>query len=205
MSSSTYTGQPRKVQGDSTVHPTRDAEMASADDPSASGNLDKIRDILFGAQTREHDRRFAQLEQHLLREATELRNDLKRRFDSLEIYIKKEVDALTSRLTQEQELRGASVTKLAQDLTQLATALYDKARELESQSTQSQHHVLQQLTERTAELANDVRARHAETTSALNQAVRDLRSEKTDRSMLAAILTEAGKRLANDEANAGRS
>jgi len=205
MSPSTYTGQPRKAQEDSTVNPTQEVEMASADDPSASGNLDKIRDILFGAQAREHDRRFAQLEQHLLREATDLRNDLKRRFDSLEIYIKKEVDALTSRLTQEQDLRGASVTKLAQDLTQLATALHDKARELESQFAQSQHHVLQQLTERTAELASDVRARHAETTSALNQAVHDLRSEKTDRSMLAAILMEAGKRLANDEANAGRS
>ena len=205
MSPSTYTGQPRKAQGDPTVHSTQEVEMASADDPSASGNLDKIRDILFGAQAREHDRRFAQLEQHLLREATDLRNDLKRRFDSLEIYIKKEVDALADRLAKEQEVRGASVTKLAQDLTELATALYDKARELESQSTQSQHHVLQQLTERTAELANDVRARHAETTSALNQAVHDLRSEKTDRSVLAAILMEAGKRLDNDGANASRS
>ena len=205
MSPSTYTGQPRKAQGDPTVNSTQEVEMASADDPSASGNLDKIRDILFGAQAREHDRRFAQLEQHLLREATDLRNDLKRRFDSLEIYIKKEVDALADRLAKEQEVRGASVTKLAQDLTELATALYEKARELESQSTQSQHHVLQQLTERTAELANDVRARHAETTSALNQAVHDLRSEKTDRSVLAAILMEAGKRLDNDGANASRS
>lgn len=205
MSPSTYTGQFRNAQGDSTVSPIREGEIGPADDPSASGNLDKIRDILFGAQAREHDRRFAQLEQHLLREATDLRNDLKRRFDSLEIYIKKEVDALADRLAQEQEVRSASLTKLAQDLTQLSTALHDKARELESQSTQSQHHVLQQLTERTAALANDVRARHAETTSALNQAVHDLRAEKTDRSMLAAILMEAGTRLANDEANGGRS
>lgn len=64
----------------------------------ASGNLDKIRDSLFGTQACDRERRFAQLEQHLIREATDLRIDLKCRFDSLETGIKKEVDALTASL-----------------------------------------------------------------------------------------------------------
>jgi uncharacterized protein YoxC len=179
-------------------------EFAHPDDPSASGNLDKIRDILFGAQAREHERRFAQLEQHLIREAADLRNDLKRRFESLEGYIKKEVDALTSRLTKEQEVRGASVTKLTTDLTQLAATLEEKAHQLEAQSSHAQSHVLQQLTARTNELADDVRARHAETTSALDEAVKNLRAEKTDRTALAAILLEASQRLANEEPSSNR-
>lgn len=178
----------------------RDGDISQSDEPSASGNLDKIRDILFGEQAREHDRRFAQLEQHLLREADALRNDLKRRFDSLEGYIKKEVDTLTSRLTKEQDVRGESVTKLTDDLTRLAASLEAKARQLEQQSSQAQSHVLQRLTERTNELADDVRARHAETTSALEGAVRNLRAEKTDRAALAAILLEAAQRLSTSEA-----
>jgi len=205
MTRSRYSDQPLIAREDPATNRDRDGGTPHPDDPSASGNLDKIRDILFGAQAREHERRFAQLEQHLIREATDLRNDLKRRFDTLEGYIKKEIDALTSRLTREQEVRGESVTSLAQELTHLAAALEEKARQLEMQAAQARTHVLQQLTERTSELATDVRARHAEATSALKQAVHDLRAEKTDRMTLAAILMEASKRLSNDDANSVRT
>lgn len=196
--------QPLIAREDPATAPDGVGGLPHSDDRSASGNLDKIRDILFGAQAQEHDRRFAQLEQHLIREASDLRNDLKRRFESLELYIKKEVDVLTSRLTKEQEVRGESVTNLTQDLTQLAATLEETARQLEKEARQAQSHVLQQLTERTSELATDVRARHAEATSALNQAVHDLRAEKTDRATLAAILLEASQRLSREEAVSGR-
>ena len=204
MTTSRSADQPLIAREDPATAPDRVGGLPHPDDRSASGNLDKIRDILFGAQAREHDRRFAQLEQHLIREASDLRNDLKRRFESLDLYIKKEVEALTSRLTKEQEVRGESVTNLTQDLTQLAATLEETARQLEKEARQAQSHVLQQLTERTSELATDVRARHAEATSALNQAVHDLRAEKTDRATLAAILLEASQRLSREEAVSGR-
>ena len=188
-----------------TQDPLKSSELAHPDDPSASGHLDKIRDILFGAQAREHDRRFAQLEQHLIREAADLRNDLRRRFESLEGYIKKEVDALTGRLTKEQEVREESVTKLTADLRQVAATLEEKARQLEAQTSQAQSHLLQQLADRTSELATDVQARQAETTSVLTQAIHDLGTEKTSRAMLAAILLEASQRLTNEEASSSRT
>ena len=195
MSRSTTTDQSAEAYRGQTERPLQKDEFAHSDDSSASGNLDKIRDILFGAQAREHDRRFAQLEQHLLREATDLRNDLKRRFESLELYIKKEVESLTDRLSKEQDLRGESVTRLTQDLTHLAAALEEKARRLEQQAIQAQSHV---------ELADEARVRHAETTSAIEGAVRDLRAEKTDRAALASILTEAAQRLSDAEAPSSR-
>lgn len=199
MTTSRYTDRSLIAREDPAANHDRGSETPHPDDRSASGNLDKIRDILFGAQAQEHERRFAQLEQHLMREATDLRNDLKRRFDTLEGYIKKEVDALTGSLMKEQEVRGESVTKLTQDLTHLAATLEHKAGQLEKQAAQAQTHFLQQLTQRTSELATDVRARHAEATSALDRAVHDLRVEKTDRASLAAILMEASKRLSDDD------
>lgn len=205
MGTSTYIDKPSIASGNPTTNRDREGDIPHADDPSASGNLDKIRDILFGAQAREHERRFAQLEQHLVREADDLRTDLKRRFETLEVYIKKEVDGLTNRLTKEQEARGESVTKLTQDLTRLAATLEKKAGQLERQAAETQTRFLQQLTERTNELAADVRARHAEATSALDRAVHDLRAEKTDRATLAAILMEASKRLSDHDADSGRA
>lgn len=205
MSRSTTTDQSVEDRRGQTESHSNNDEFPHPGDPSASGNLDKIRDILFGAQAREHDRRFAQLEQHLLREATDLRHDLKRRFESLELYIQKEVESLTNRLSKEQDVRGESVTRLTQDLTQLGATLEEKARRLEQQASQAQSHLLQQLTEQTGELAADVRARHAEATSAIERAVRDLRAEKTDRTALAAILLEASQRLANEEASSAQT
>ena len=204
MTTSRSADQPLIAREDPATAPDRVGGLPHPDDRSASGNLDKIRDILFGAQAREHDRRFAQLEQHLIREASDLRNDLKRRFESLEVYIKKEVEALTSRQTKEQETRGESVTKLTQELTHLAATLERKASQLEQQAAQAQTHLLQQLTERTSELATDIQARHAEAASALNRAVHDLRAEKTDRAALAAILLEASQRLSSNEAVSDR-
>lgn len=173
----------------------------SSEDPSASGNLDKIRDILFGEQARSHDRRFAQLEQHLIREASDLRSDLKRRFDELESYIKKEVDVVMGRLTQEQDTRSEAVTRLARELQGLAASLSHTACQLEAQATDAHARFQQQLMERTNELAADVRARHVEVTAALDHAVQDLRAEKTDRSVLAALLMEVSKRLAEDHSS----
>src|SRR5438094_3400039 len=54
-------------------------------------NLDKVRDILFGAQLRDSDRRFSRLEETLAKQVTELREESRKRLDSLEAFLKKEL------------------------------------------------------------------------------------------------------------------
>ena len=169
------------------------------DDPSSGGNLEKIRDILFGAQLRDHDRRFAQLEQRVIRESAVLRQDLQRRFESLEGSMKKEVEALASRLTQEHEARSGSVTYLTHEINQLVSALGAKAKLLETQTVTTQRDLEQQIRTQSSELATDIQTKYAELTHRLNQAIETLRESKTDRSSLAAILMEASQRLANEQ------
>src|SRR5271155_4900151 len=53
-------------------------------------NVDKIRDILFGSNMREYEKRFARLEERLTKSSDALREDLKKRFDSLETYVREE-------------------------------------------------------------------------------------------------------------------
>src|SRR5665213_1982579 len=52
-----------------------------------AGNVDKIRDILFGSQMRDYEARFARLEETLVKETVEIRETNRRRFDQLETYI----------------------------------------------------------------------------------------------------------------------
>ena len=65
--------------------------------PETPESLDKVRDILFGHQMREVDRRFARLEERILKETRDLKDDLKRRLDALEAYTNKEADELATK------------------------------------------------------------------------------------------------------------
>ena len=71
-------------------------------------SLDKVRDILFGGQMRDYDRRFATLEERLIRETNELREDVKKRLAALEQLLAREVDALNDRVKAEQEERSSA-------------------------------------------------------------------------------------------------
>jgi hypothetical protein len=87
---------------------TGDGVKAGASAKSGGESLEKVRDILFGSQSREYEKRFARLEERLLKEAADLRADLKKRFDTLEIYIKKEVESLMTQMKAEREERTQS-------------------------------------------------------------------------------------------------
>ena len=47
---------------------------------SEAGNVDKIREILFGGQMRAYDRRFTRLEERLAKESADLREEAKNLF-----------------------------------------------------------------------------------------------------------------------------
>ena len=68
---------------------------------SSGHNLEKVRDILFGKQIREHEQRFASLELLISQECTKLRDETKQRLDLLENYLKPEITSLNERLKNE--------------------------------------------------------------------------------------------------------
>lgn len=113
------------IADDSPATPEVDASLG--DDHAAGNNLAKIRDILFGAQVRDHERRFTKLEAQLLAEAAQLRTDLKDRFASLEQYIRNEVETLIGRLSREEQSRTSAVDLLAGELQRLAATLQQTA------------------------------------------------------------------------------
>lgn len=59
--------------------------------PAEAGNIDKIRDILFGAHIRDFEKRMARVEERLMKESSDLREELRRRFDSLESFTKRKL------------------------------------------------------------------------------------------------------------------
>lgn len=171
------------------------SDRLPADDGGQSGNLEKIRDILFGQQARDHERRFTLLEQSLAKEASALRTELNKRFDALEAYMQQEVAVLSGRLQHEQQARGEALQQLVADLTGLGTVVEKRSTELAQQTLQTEHTLRQEALAHMNELKEDLRATQTQLTDSLDRSVRDLRHTKTDRTALAELLAELSKKL----------
>src|SRR5271167_922600 len=96
-------------------------------------NVDKIRDILFGSNMREYEKRFARLEERLTKSSEALREDLKKRFDTLESYVSEELESLGTRLKTEKAERAESLKELTRETRDTAKTQEKKLSQLEEQ------------------------------------------------------------------------
>ncbi|MGB0909808.1 MAG: hypothetical protein ACPGYT_05555 [Nitrospirales bacterium] len=185
------------------VHPRKSEndeldETVLDDDPAGSGNLDKVRDILFGAQSREYEKRFTRLEERLLKEAAELRNDLKGHFDSLEMYVKKEVESLTGRMKNEQREKSEAMKSLGHELGDLGKQIQSRITQLDDQAIQGQRDLRQQVLDQHKNLSQEIQQKNANLAAMLEKTIEELRGEKLDRASLAEMFMESALRLNND-------
>ncbi|MDX2031722.1 MAG: hypothetical protein SF339_13690 [Blastocatellia bacterium] len=183
----------------SDAHPTAaPAQPAAPADLMNQGNLDKVRDIIFGGQMREYERRFAKLEERIQKEAADAREDSRRRFDSLENFIKQEIAALGDRLRSENQQRSQAAEEITRELRDTARSLTQKLNQLDEHASATHREIRQQILDQSKALSEEIRQKQDEITAALAREARDLRHDKTDRAALANLFTELALRLNND-------
>jgi hypothetical protein len=164
-----------------------ESKPRAAAEPAGAGNVEKIRDILFGPQMRDYEHRFARLEETLMKESADLRESTRKRFDALETYIRKEFEALESRLKSERDERG-----------NLGDVLVKRIGELHDQTSAAQRDLRGAILEQSKDLREEMERRHLEMSATLERRFQELRKDKTDRAALAALFNEVALRL-NDE------
>jgi ABC-type transporter Mla subunit MlaD len=167
-------------------------------DGAAGGNLDKVRDLLFGGQMRDYDRKFARLEERLAKETADLREEVKRRLSALEAYMKAEMESQSDRLRAEQDGRTAGDKDLGREFRDSAQQFEQKLSQLDDLVARNQRDLRQQLHAQHQELVDDIRQRMEDVLGRLAHEAQELRSDKTDRKALAALLTEMAMRLNGD-------
>ncbi len=165
---------------------------------SEASNIDKIRDILFGVQMRDYEKRFARLEERLLKESQDLRDETRKRFDALETFVKNEFEALTGRLQTEQRTRDESDQALYRELQNTGQTLDRKLTQFDEQTTRTQRELRQQILDQSKSLSDEIRQKHEELSALLDREVAELGNVKTDRASLASLFTEVALRLNND-------
>lgn len=164
----------------------------------SSGSLDKIRDILFGTQVREYDKRFSRLEERLLRECTELREDTKKRMDSLEVYIRQEVESLTEVVKKQQVNRDEVLKELTQEHKHQVEILEKKLLDLDEQATKATKDLRQQILEQSKNVNEDIGKKYAEILATVERETQEIRNDKANRITLAALFAELAMRLRSE-------
>jgi len=160
-----------------------------------SGNVDRIREIIFGSQMRDYDSRFQKLEERLAREAGELRGDLQRQLQALETFMRGEGESMSNRLKAEQAERGQAFEQLTRGLAETARGLELKISNLDSQATQDIRDLRERLLEQSKALSNELKERHEQVTSHLERETGQIRDAMTGREALAEMLSEVALRL----------
>jgi hypothetical protein len=186
--------QPNTLDTDPAEHLDRDNRA----EPAGSGNLEKVRDILFGNHMREVDRRFARLEERMVKETRDLRDDVKRRLDALEAHVNRETETLAGQLRQERTERLEGDVRFARELSDTAAAFERRSAALEEHQAKGQREIRQQMLEQQQRLGDDLREKVDEVLAALARETHELRTDKTDRQALASLLKEMAMRLTDE-------
>jgi DNA repair exonuclease SbcCD ATPase subunit len=163
----------------------------------SAGNVDKIRDILFGTQMRDYESRFARLEETLIKETVEIRETSRRRFEQLESFIHKEFEAVQARIKSERDDRTDVDSQQSRELKELADTLSRRIRDLDDRGSNVERDLRNSLLQQARDLTDEIRTRHDELATLLEKRVHELRDGKTDRATLASLFTEVALRLSD--------
>ena len=95
-----------KSEGVGPIQPEATPQVGNSSLPGGEAvGVDKIRDLLFGNQMQDYDRRFSMLEERFLQRLREIESDSARNLSSFESTAKKQMESLAAQLREEKDLR----------------------------------------------------------------------------------------------------
>lgn len=175
---------------------TRKQSGAAVDD--MDGNVDKIRDILFGGQMRDYEQRFADLEKRLTNTIEMVSTDFEKRIDRLNDYAKREIEKLNEKVKDERTARRDDGKQGAKEFKELAQQVESWCVELEEQIGTETQDLRGLLQEQGDEFSGMIRDTHEQLSQNLAVETRQLADGKLARDDMAALLTEVALRLKKD-------
>jgi len=201
--------KPRRPQINTSILDSRlrKAEERLKDDPNAGnqdfadsmaaslGNVDKIRDILFGGQMRDYDKRFKRLEERFNQENMHFREDMFQRIKVLEERMEAEIDSLSEKAKTDRQERLSALADSEHEVKGLKNEMNNRITQLDDQFSKDIKNLRQQMHNKIQELALQMRQQNDSLVGLTNQEVNQLQEEKLNRTDLAAFFNELAMRL----------
>jgi gas vesicle protein len=167
--------------------------------PAAEGvSVDKIRDILFGNQMQDYDRRFTALEERLLQKINDLESESARNLSILESTVKKQLESLVNQFREEKDRRLDTDKELQRSLRETGQALEKRLGMLSDQQSRLERDFADQSGQQAQSLREEIKRKNEEMRSSMDKMFGELSNVKTERNLLAGLFVEIAKCLNQD-------
>jgi hypothetical protein len=170
------------------------------------GNIDQIRELLFGHQSRDFEQRFDQITQRvdqleagLSKFQVEVREELKQLQDSLSTEIRVALDALDKKLQYLRLTHSESVEKLQHDLQSLEQKSSHGLLSLHENTTNQLKLIQTESMHIKAQLEADIQGLRHQVYEEMEKELTQLKDNKLSRSMLADVLFDLCLKVKGNE------
>ena len=165
-----------------------------------SSGVDKMRELLFGNQMQDYDRRFAVLEDRFQQRLRDVEGESSRAVASLESSIKKQLESIAGQVRQEQELRADAIKELGQGLRELIQGFEKRLGQVTDRVATVEREFTERIGHESQALRDEVRRRNEDTRATIERMFNELSNVKTDRNLLAGLFVEIARCLNQDAA-----
>ncbi len=166
----------------------------------AAAGVEKIRELLFGNQMSDYDRRFAALEDRIQQSIRDLETEGSRNLSGLESSMKKQLESCVNQLREEKDLRTEADKELERDVREQSQSLDKRLGQLSDQMARLEREFADRLGHETQELRDEIKRRNDDMRQTIERMFTELSSVKTDRNLLAGLFVEIAKCLNQDVA-----
>jgi hypothetical protein len=163
------------------------------------GNIDQIRDIIFGAQMREYETRFEQLKADTEKHQQEMRDRLDHAKTNLSSEIKSSVEALEKKLKTFNTNHDEEATDLRQQIERVSRKLSSSVENLDAALEDKTKAIKTELTETRDQYQGEILMLRDMILSEIEQRSQHLQAGKVSRFDMAEALFEMGLRLQGSE------
>lgn len=181
-----------------TRKPTNKRRSGEETAEDVEGNVDKIRQILFGGQMRDYEKRFDAMEKRLTQSIERVSRDIERRLERVDTFARREVEKLAEQLKSEKRDRVADSKKGSGELQSLIDQVETWFAEVDEQMAKDAKNIRLEIIDQSELLAAQIRDNHEQLTASLQQEADELADKKLARDDMASLLSEFAMRLSKD-------
>lgn len=163
------------------------------------GNIDQIRDIIFGPQLREYDNRFDKLESDISLLQQEMRDRIDQVRTVISTEIRSAVDVLDKKIKTLNLTSQEEMTDLRQQIDRVNKKFSNTIEALDQTVDNQTHALRDEILQAKAKLQEDVRSLRGQVYEEVERRFGLLREDKISRHDMAEFLFEVGMRLKGNE------
>jgi chromosome segregation ATPase len=165
--------------------------LSGADAPG----VDKIRELLFGNQMQDYDRRFSTLAESFQQKLRDIESESARSQGSLEANLKKQLESIAGQVREEKDLRADADKELDRNQREYAQACEKRIGQLSDQAARLEREMSDRVSHEVEGLRAEIKRRNDDARATLDRMFTELRDVKTDRTLLAGLFVEVARCL----------